>query len=111
MITMEQMREMYPPQQMGTQQEFDTRMNQMRHAQTDLIQPLRVESDELNSRRHEIGRQMEALNLELSSINRRREAIRDECRDIGTIFYGLKKELIRLNPRNVPPTLAELITE
>lgn len=99
MITFEQIREKYPPRQVGTQQEFDTAMHRMRQAQSDLTQPLRTESEMLNARRREIGRQMAQLNLELSSINRRRDEILNERREIGCIFYGLKKELIRLNPK------------
>ena len=104
MITYDEMREKYPPQQVSTQQEFDQRMNALRREQTEILQPLKQESDELNHRRHEIGRQMAELNIELGNVNRRREEIRDECREVGTIFYGLKKELIRLNPKVVPPT-------
>ncbi|MBQ9646115.1 MAG: hypothetical protein IJV24_07145 [Prevotella sp.] len=100
------MRALYPPQKVSTQREFDTLMNRMRHAQTDLIHPLKARSEALNSRRHEIGRQLAELNIELGNINRERETLREECREIGTIFYGLKKELIRLNPTTVPPTAA-----
>lgn len=106
MITFEQMRAKYPPQQVGTQREFDQRMNALRREQTEILQPMKQESNELNHRRHEIGRQLAELNIELGNINRRREVIRDECREVGAIFYGLKKELIRLNPTTVPPTAA-----
>lgn len=103
MITFEEMREKYL-QKLQSQQEFDRRMNQLRHAQNRLVQPIRVKSDALNSRRHEIGRLLAELNIELGNINRERETLREEARHIGTIFYGLKKELIRMNPKAVPPT-------
>jgi len=111
MITFDEMREEYPPQQVQTQQEFDRRMNELRRAQTDILQPVKEESETLNHRRHEIGRQLAELNIELGNINRRRETLRAECRSIGGIFYALKKELIRLNPQTVPPTAREEATE
>ena len=107
MITFEEMREKYPPQLLQSQHEFDHRMNQLRHAQTNLTQPLRLRRDELNRRRHEIGRQLAELNIELGNINRERESLQEEVTNIGTIFYGLKKELIRMNPKAVPPTARE----
>lgn len=110
MITFEEMREKYPPQELQSQQEFDRRMNYLRHAQTDLVQPIRAKSDALNSRRHEIGRLLAELNIELGNINRERETLREEARHIGSIFYGLKKELIRMNPKAVPPTAREEAT-
>lgn len=86
-------------------------MNQLRRAQTDILQPIKDESETLNRRRHEIGRQLAELNIELGNINRRRETLCEEYRNVGSIFYGLKKELIRLNPQTVPPTAREEATE
>lgn len=111
MITFEQMREKYPPRKVESQREFDIVMNQMREAQNGLVRPLRDTSEQLNERRHEIGRQMEALNIELGCINRQRETLREEYRNLGTIFYGLKKEMIRMNPKSVPPTARETYKE
>lgn len=110
MITFEEMWGKYPPQELQSQQEFDHRMNQLRHAQSDLVKPIRAKSDALNSRRREIGRLLAELNIELGSINRERETLREEARHIGTIFYGLKKELIRMNPKAAPPTAREEAT-
>ena len=111
MITFEEMRAKYPPRKVENQREFDTVMNQMREAQNGLMRPLRDTSEQLNERRHEIGRQLAELNMELSSINRQRETLREEYRNLGTIFYGLKKEMIRMNPKSVPPTCAEANAE
>ena len=37
--------------------------------------------------------------------------IAEEIKRVGGIFYGLKKELIRENPKAVPPTYAEAHAE
>lgn len=111
MITFEEMRAKYPPQSVETQQEFDIQMNRLRTAQTDLIQPLKVRSEALNKRRHEIGQQLADLNIELGRVNRERQEIREQCTWIGTIFHGLKNEVIRLNPKTVPPTARETMEQ
>ena len=107
MITFDEMREKYPPLKVSTQLEFDLRMNAMRREQTDLTTPLKVELESLNRSRHELGRQISQMTIELGSINRRREAIMGALSEVGRIFYGLKKELIQMNPKTVPPTLGE----
>ena len=107
MTKYETIRADYPPQRVENQQQFDRKMNQLRTAQADILAPLKERSDRLNDRRHEIGRKLAELNIELGNINREREDIRNECREIGSIFYALKKELIRLNPKAAPPTATE----
>ena len=99
--------EMCPPQRVGSQREFDLAMNRLRTAQTDIMLPMKERMESLNSRRREIGRQMAELNIELGRVNRERDTLREECRNVGSIFYGLKKEMIRLNPKQVPPTARE----
>ena len=82
--------------------EFDKAMNRLRTAQSELTQPLRDTREKLNNRRREIGRHIAALNIELGCINRERDTLNEEIHNIGSIFYGLKKEMIQMNPKNVP---------
>lgn len=87
-----------------SQQEFDVQMSTLRRLQTEMTEPMRTRCEAIYARRREIGRQMEALNLEISSLNHERDELREQIRQVGSIFYGLKKELIRMNPKVVPPT-------
>lgn len=82
-------------------------MNQLCRMQTEMTEPLRERLDAIFRRRREIGRQMEALNLEKGSLNRERDELSEQIRQVGSIFYDLKKELIRENPKAVPPTANE----
>ena len=107
---MEQVRETFKPRKCENQQDFDRMMNQLRRMQTDMTEPTRQHMEELNERRREIGRQIAELNIELGNVNRERETLREELRHTGSIFYGLKKELIRENPKAIPPTAREEAT-
>lgn len=90
-----------------SQREFDAQMSTLRRLHTEMTEPMRTRREAIYARRREIGRQMEALNLEISSLNRERDELSEEIKRVGGIFYGLKKELIRENPKAVPPTCAE----
>lgn len=104
MITIEDVRKITPPRRVESQREFDALMNQMRITQSEMTEPMRQKMTGLNNRRREIGRLMAELNMELGNINREREVLGDEIKHIGSIFYGLKKELIRDNPKIFQPT-------
>lgn len=107
MITMEQVSETFKPRKCENQQEFDNMMNQLRRMQTDMTEPTRLRMEELNARRRELGQQLAQLNIELGNVNRERETLREELRHTGGIFYALKKQLIRENPKAIPPTARE----
>lgn len=107
MTTYEEVRETLKPRKCESQQEFDNLMNQLRRMQTDMTEPTRQWMEELNQRRRELGQQLAELNIELGNVNRERETLREELRHTGGIFYALKKELIKANPKAMPPTARE----
>lgn len=112
MITFDEVKARLTPPSTGrceSQREFDAQMNQLRRMQTEMTEPLRERLDAIFRRRREIGRQMEALNLEKGSLNRERDELSEQIRQVGSIFYDLKKELIRENPKAVPPTAKRYI--
>jgi hypothetical protein len=44
-------------------------------------------------------------------VTAQRDAIQLKCKEIGTKYWRLKNELIKANPKAVPPTYAEAHAE
>ena len=96
--------ENYPPHELFSQVEFDRMMNELRQQHTDEAAPLRLQMEELTSRKREIGYEIAALNAQLNDINTKRQTVRERLKEIGAKYHYLKNKLIRENPKVAPPT-------
>mgnify|MGYP003571311380 CR=1 FL=1 len=90
-----------------TQKEFDDKMNEYRWQQTNETASLKLEVERLNSKRRALGQEMQALQQQISSVTAQRDALVLQIKEIGGKYWKLKNDLIRENPKAVPPTYAE----
>jgi len=90
-----------------TQKEFDDKMNEYRRAETEEKASLKIELETLNAKKRSLGYEIAGLQSQITAVTAQRDMIQLKCKAIGTKYWQLKNDLIKANPKAVPPTCAE----
>ena len=93
-----EIREKYPPREVGTQIEFERIMIDMNTEQTHLNHPYLDREREILAQRERIKLQINALHQQDNALKLERIEVEQKRKDINRVFHDLKHELIMLNP-------------
>lgn len=99
-MTQKELWENYPPLKVGSQQEFDTWMSNVREQQAQ-------DNVETNKEKGEIKRQRDMIRLQIQSLRQQDQILKmrfveleDKQCDVNRMYHSLKHEMIVLNPKN-----------
>ena len=93
-----ELREKYPPRQLGSQAEFDRIMNEIDTDQIHLCRPLVDQDDSLLSQLLSLENHKRAIDMEIIAVKLDRQGVERKRRVINRMFHDLKHEFIMLNP-------------